>query len=83
MSSSGASATITAIAVFENGRHIEGMSYIFDAQIYLGKSMPILAALRYFNREGREFSDIGFYFVTASVGPDFLNLCLKGSYCYY
>jgi len=81
MSSSGASATITAIAVFKNG--CEGMSYIFDAQIYFGKSTPILAALRYFNCEGCEFSDIGFYFITASVGPDFLNLCLKGSYCYY
>ncbi|KAI5981592.1 hypothetical protein EDD15DRAFT_2409912 [Pisolithus albus] len=61
------SATMTAIAVFENGRHLEGMSYIFDAQIFLEGQNPILAALRYFNRDGEEFPDIGFYFVTARV----------------
>ncbi|KAF8142057.1 hypothetical protein EV363DRAFT_1443946 [Boletus edulis] len=67
MSSTGCSATITAVAVFENGRRAEGMSYIFDAQMYLGNSTPLLAALRYFNRDNREFDDMGFYFVTARV----------------
>ncbi|KAG9313301.1 hypothetical protein JVU11DRAFT_5605 [Chiua virens] len=65
MASSGA--TITAVAVFEHGRQIEGKSYLFDAQIYLGKEKPLLAALRYFNRDNHEFGDIGFYFIIARV----------------
>ncbi|KAI6029972.1 hypothetical protein EDC04DRAFT_3142689 [Pisolithus marmoratus] len=61
------SATISAIAVFENGCQAEGMSCIFDAQIFLGKEKPLLAALQYFNHDNQEFSDVGFYFITACV----------------
>jgi len=88
------SATISAIAVFENGRKVEGMSCIFDAQIFLGKEKPLLAALRYFNRDNREFGDVGFYFITARVTffvqslyntstHPFLLGCSYGEWCKY
>lgn len=67
MSSTRSSATITTLAIFEHGRRLEGMSYVFDAQIYVENGPPILAALRYFNSSGREFTDLGFHFVTAQV----------------
>ncbi|KAG2138314.1 hypothetical protein DEU56DRAFT_755884 [Suillus clintonianus] len=69
--SSASSATITSIAVFENGRPAEGhgtTNLIFDAQIYLGDDCPpLLAALRYFNSENHVFNEIGFYFIVATV----------------
>jgi hypothetical protein len=67
---SASSATITAVAVFENGRRVQGqgMTLIFDAQMYLSsESAPLLAALRFFNSENRTFDEIGFYFVIARV----------------
>ncbi|KAG1818909.1 hypothetical protein EV424DRAFT_1539873 [Suillus variegatus] len=70
--SSTSSATIIAVAVFENGRVAEGqgMTLIFDAQIYLGEDCPpLLAALRYFNSTNRAFDEIGFYFVIAKASP--------------
>ncbi|KAG0705757.1 hypothetical protein DFH29DRAFT_996623 [Suillus ampliporus] len=70
--SSASSATIVAVAVFENGRVAEqqGMTLIFDAQIYLGENCPpLLAALRYFNSTNRAFDEIGFYFVIAKASP--------------
>jgi hypothetical protein len=74
--SSASSATIIAVAVFENGRVAEGqgMTLIFDAQIYLGEDCPpLLAALRYFNSTNRAFNEIGFYFVIAKASPTVTN----------
>ncbi|KAI6119139.1 hypothetical protein EDD16DRAFT_1582608, partial [Pisolithus croceorrhizus] len=62
------SATITALAAFENGRCADGNALIFDAQIYLGDGKPpLLAALCYFNKELRVFDDIGFFLIIARV----------------
>ncbi|KAI5982212.1 hypothetical protein EDD15DRAFT_2203121 [Pisolithus albus] len=62
------SATITALAAFENGRRADGNALIFDAQIYLGDGKPpLLAALRYFNKELRVLNDIGFFLIIARV----------------
>ncbi|KAI6164401.1 hypothetical protein EDD17DRAFT_1754935 [Pisolithus thermaeus] len=65
---SNSSAMITTLAAFENGRRADGNALIFDAQIYLGDGKPpLLAALRYFNKELRVFDDIGFFLIIARV----------------
>ncbi|KAJ7879270.1 hypothetical protein B0H14DRAFT_3435152 [Mycena olivaceomarginata] len=56
-------ASLTAIAVLENPRLIPKSKFIvFDAQIYLGSSEPILImSVHYFNTEKTEFADVGVY----------------------
>jgi len=74
------SATITSIAVFENGRPAEGngtMTLIFDAQIYVRDDCPpLLAAVCYFNSENHVFNEIGFYFIIASVTSIHWHACI-------
>ncbi|KAG1825741.1 uncharacterized protein BJ212DRAFT_1475124 [Suillus subaureus] len=70
--SSASSATITAVAVFKNGRFCEGQgrALIFDAQMYLGDDQPpLLAALKCFNAENHVFDPVGFYIVIARLIP--------------
>ncbi|KAJ6514152.1 hypothetical protein DFH09DRAFT_1333102 [Mycena vulgaris] len=53
-------ASLNAIAVLENPRLIpKTKSIVFDAQIYLGSGEPaLIASLRYFNADNREFADV-------------------------
>ncbi|KAJ7916923.1 hypothetical protein B0H13DRAFT_2445608 [Mycena leptocephala] len=57
--------SLHAIAVLENPRIIpKTKTFVFDAQIYLGSSEPaLIASLRYFNADNREFAEVGAYAV--------------------
>lgn len=69
------SATIVAVAVFEQDRKAEGSTLFFDAQIYLGPDCPVLiAAMRFFNHENLAFDEVGFYMVIARVCKQFLTI---------
>ncbi|KZP09645.1 hypothetical protein FIBSPDRAFT_963772 [Athelia psychrophila] len=65
------SAAITAVAVLESPRQVEGQpkSVVFDAQIYQGLGQqPLVAHLHYFNKYNMSFlDDVGVYFLHAMV----------------
>jgi hypothetical protein len=69
------SATISAIAVFENPRRADKgpKMLMFDAQIYLeGGRPPIVAILRYFNSHDQAFEDVGVYSIISTVCINYL-----------
>ncbi|KAF7973540.1 hypothetical protein HWV62_14896 [Athelia sp. TMB] len=65
------SASVTAVAVLESPRQVEGQpkTIIFDAQLYQGlEQQPLVAHLRYFNENDLSFTDdVGVYFLHAAV----------------
>jgi hypothetical protein len=66
------SAFLYALAVLETPRTIDNKSKItvFDAQMYMGEDQqPLIANLRYFNKSGLIFDDVGAYFLHATVRP--------------
>lgn len=61
------SATIVGLAALGNPQQAEGKALLFDAQFYLGPGSSMSGALRYFNNDDLEFSDVGIYVLCANV----------------
>ena len=62
------SASITALAVLENVKKLDGKTYAFDAHIWVNKDQAIIAGLRFYNREEMPLTDFASYMVVANVG---------------
>lgn len=66
--SSASAATLTAVAVLENGRKLSGKKILFDAHLYLSQNHdPVLALLHYFNDGDLTFTNLGHYVIEANV----------------
>ena len=63
------SAHIEGAAILSNPHLISTKTVIFDASFYVGPGQSLLAALKYYNKEGLVFEDEETYFVHASVSP--------------
>lgn len=64
------SATVVAIAILENPRVVsatQAKSVTFNVQMWLDEKHRLTGAFRFFNVNEVEFTDVGIYFIHASV----------------